>query len=768
MVQEEDGANQCASLVGLGVNGAALPLMHLKGIRLSTPRCRGFRFTQRLELPQVSSRDSRRAAFLWPARPGVWHSFSMPRTVPVQIPQADSLVRVRSAVSAVARGAQTAQAVSQELGISERQAGYALHAAQGLGWLEPVRDGDASEQEGRGRVRATPASDALLATPTGSGAEREFFRQSLERHAGLKELAPQLLADKSPNRDELVRSLVRAGLSPSTARRRATTLLAWRRQVVGEQKGSRGKRTPRVAASAKAARVKSPKRVPVQLSLVDLGLPAPTLSAALVRDITRDNPWWLGLPSKALPPTRRGFVTAIQRRLETRLAPVVVVRGPRQVGKTTAQLQVIADLLRSGIEPQRILRVQFDELPEITAIGNSEPILRIIDWYEHAVLKRTLNAAAAEGRPTFLFFDEVQNLSDWAIQLKKLVDGSTTQVVVTGSSALRIEAGRDSLAGRITTLEVGTLTLCEIAAIRRLGDLQPLLRDNGLERLAERSFWDTLRQHGLAQAELRDAALRAFSERGGYPLCHERGDVPWEQVAAQLNETIIQRVIQHDLRASESPGRKRDPQLLEELFRLCCRYAGQAPSLDLFVREIQRALHANVGAQRVRHYLDFLDRTLLVRLVRPLEIRLKKIRGASKLCLADHGLRASWLQELCPIEPAELAQLPDLADLAGRLVESIVGAYLMTIGGLQLTHFPMRPGEPEVDFVLTIGTQRIPLEVKYRRRIDVMADTEGLRSFIERSVNRAPFGILVTQSDDVRLSDPRIIPISLANLLLLR
>ncbi|MFO0578388.1 MAG: ATP-binding protein [Polyangia bacterium] len=692
----------------------------------------------------------------------------MSRTAPLQIPQADSLARVRHAVSAVARGAQTALAVSQELGISERQASYALHAAQGLGWLEPVRDGEAGEQGGRGRVRATPASDALLATPPGSAAERALLRQSLARHDGLRALVPNLLADSAPSRDELIRSLVRAGLSPSTAKRRATTLLAWRKQIVGEP-GRPGLKSPlTIAVGARNVRMTPARRPPAQLALADLGLPAPTLSAALVRDITRDNPWWLGQPSKALPPTRREFVAAIHRRLETRLAPVVVVRGPRQVGKTTAQLQVIADLLRRGVEPRRILRVQFDELPEITALGDSEPILRIIDWYEQAVLQRSLNAAAAEGQPTFLFFDEVQNLSDWAIQLKKLVDGSTTQVVVTGSSALRIEAGRDSLAGRITTLEVGTLTLSEIAAIRGLGDLQPLLRDNGLERLAERPFWDTLCKHGQAQATLRDAALHAFSERGGYPLCHERAEVPWDQVAAQLNETIIQRVIQHDLRASESPGRKRDPQLLEELFRLCCRYAGQAPSLDLFVREIQRALHANVGAQRVRHYLDFLDRTLLVRLVRPLEIRLKKIRGASKLCLADHGLRASWLQELCPIAPADLAALPDLADLAGRLVESIVGAYLMTFGGLQLTHFPMRPGEPEVDFVLTIGTQRIPLEVKYRRRIDVMADTEGLRSFIERSVNRAPFGILVTQSDDVKLSDHRIVPISLANLLLLR
>ena len=49
-------------------------------------------------------------------------------------------------------------------------------------------------------------------------------------------------------------------------------------------------------------------------------------------------------------------------------------------------------------------------------------------------------------------FDEVQNLRDCAPQLKSLVDHAATTVLVTATSALRIEAGRDSLAGRITSI----------------------------------------------------------------------------------------------------------------------------------------------------------------------------------------------------------------------------------------------------------------------------------------------------------------------------
>jgi predicted AAA+ superfamily ATPase len=496
-----------------------------------------------------------------------------------------------------------------------------------------------------------------------------------------------------------------------------------------------------------------------------LNFPSPNLPDELVQDLLRFNPWWQGKQGAVLPSTRRTLVAMMQRRLAQRLAPVVVVRGPRQIGKTTAQLHLIQDLLASGVKPQRICRVQFDET---RALGNFlEPILRIIDWYESAVLKQTLNETAHAGQPAFLFFDEIQNLPDWAPQLKFLVDSSTVQAVVTGSSALRIEMGRDSLAGRITTIEAGALSLTEIGAFHAFAMPPAFLADNGLEPLTRRDFWRELRQHGLKHRAERDRAFQYFSERGAYPLAHQAQEVAWSNIADQLNETVIHRVIQHDLRIGER-GRKRDAALLEELFRLSCRYVGQTPEYSLLARESQRALQANVGTMRVQHYMKFLANSLLIRLVEPLEIRLKKKRGASKICLVDHGLRASWLQEIVPLAPAQLAQSSHLSDLAGHIAESVVGAALSAIGGLDLAHFPPRASEPEIDFVLTIGTLRIPLEIKYRQRINALADTEGLRTFIEKSVYNAPFALLITQTDDAVVDDPRIVCLPLSSLMLLR
>jgi predicted AAA+ superfamily ATPase len=488
------------------------------------------------------------------------------------------------------------------------------------------------------------------------------------------------------------------------------------------------------------------------------------LDSALEADLYRLNSWWEGLPLPVLPRFRRWPFSTVLRRLKNGPTKATVLRGPRQVGKSTLMLQLVQSLLDEGTDPKHVFYVQFDELPE--ARGLSEPILRLADWYEHRFLGRTFNQVARDGKAVYLFLDEVQNLDAWAPQLKFLVDTSAVRVMVTGSSALRIEQGRDSLAGRLSTLEMGPLLLREILAIRREGALPGYLTNNGLAPLKDKDFWRGLRQHGMDHKELRDRAFSAFSQRGAYPVAHAFPDMPWEDLADLLNETVIRRAIQHDLRLGPR-GVKRDENLLEEVFRLACRYVGQSPRQALYLDEIRRAMSANIGWQRVLAYLRFLDGTLLIRLVEPLELRLKRARGASKLCLCDHALRASWLQEVVPLDPPGLSAHPHLHDLAGHLAESIAGYFLKSITGLDVAHFPERAAEPEVDFVLTVGEQRLPIEVKYRSRIR-WEDTRGLRSFIEKSVYNAPFGILVTASDEDATDDPRLISLPLSSLLLLR
>lgn len=496
--------------------------------------------------------------------------------------------------------------------------------------------------------------------------------------------------------------------------------------------------------------------------------PHASLPEELVAELEGVNPWWTGKLAPRTPPFKRSIFEKLRHLFTSGVTPAVILRGPRRVGKTILVRQLIEQFLTDGVGGKRILYVPFDEIESFGKLKLTDPILAITRWFESQILSQTFNESARADRIAYVLLDEVQNLEAWAPQVKHLVDNYEVRVLVTGSSSLRIEAGRDSLAGRVTTLTVGTLLLREIAGVRFGQTLDALMPPNGLDALVRREFWEEAQAKGERERNPRDEAFRAFSERGGYPVVHQHHEVPWEEIADQLNESVIERAIRHDLRLGKK-GRRRDERLLEEVFRLCCRYAGQTPGPAVFVPETQQALRASTGWNKILHYLRFLDGTLLIRLIPPLELRLKRSGSSpAKVCLCDHALRASWLQEVVPLDPKGLQANPYLTDLAGHLAESALGYFLVSIPNLDVAYYPARGIEPEVDFILTIGTRRIPIEVKYRKRIDPHEDTRGLRAFLEKTVYNAPFGLLVTLDDDVTVHDPRIIPISLSSLLWVR
>jgi predicted AAA+ superfamily ATPase len=491
------------------------------------------------------------------------------------------------------------------------------------------------------------------------------------------------------------------------------------------------------------------------------------LPMELAEDLERLNPQWIGKPGPRTPQFHRWIFARLHRLIVSGLTPAVILRGPRRVGKTVLLRQLMEKLLQDNVEASRILYVPFDEIESLGKLKLVDPILTVARWFESHQLGQTFNESARADRIAYILLDEVQNLEAWAPQVKHLVDNHEVRVLVTGSSSLRIEAGRDSLAGRVSTLDLGPLLLREITQLRFNYETAPFWKDNGLDAILAPDFWKQALERCRQEESARRQAFSAFSERGAYPIAHERHGADWSEIADYLNETVIKRAIQHDLRMGPR-GQKRDEKLLEEVFRLCCRYAGQTPGQGVFVPEIQQALAGNIGWTRILNYLRFLDGTLLIRLIQPLELRLKRRKSPPKVCLCDHALRASWLQEVVPINPEGLQANPHLTDLAGRLAESVLGYFLASIPNLDVAYHPARGIEPEVDFVLTVGTRRIPIEVKYRKRIDPHEDTRGLRAFLEKTVYNAPFGLLVTLDDNVTVHDPRIIPISLSSLLWVR
>lgn len=143
------------------------------------------------------------------------------------LPQANSLARVRELVAAVADGRDESLVEAGEaVGLSPRHARYYGGAASvTLPFLVVERD----------RVGVTPLGRDLLATAPRSHAERMIFRRAIVESPSVVSIAHDLLDPEGPTAQALTQRLIHAGLSPATAARRASTLLSWRRYVLERQ-----------------------------------------------------------------------------------------------------------------------------------------------------------------------------------------------------------------------------------------------------------------------------------------------------------------------------------------------------------------------------------------------------------------------------------------------------------------------------------------------------------------------------------------------------
>jgi predicted AAA+ superfamily ATPase len=376
----------------------------------------------------------------------------------------------------------------------------------------------------------------------------------------------------------------------------------------------------------------------------------------------------------------------------------------------------------------------------------------------------SVNQSARRGHPVYLFLDEVQNLQAWDGQVKALLDHHQCRAFLTGSSALRMQAAKDNLAGRITTIDLGPLHLAEIATLRNYGPLEPYQKQLDLTSWTNKGFWIGLSTYEGGIPLVLDRAFRDFSEWGAYPFCHATPDINWQRLSSYLTDVVVERTIEHDSATASEKGQK---VILAEVFRQAMRYAGQAPKCSTLASELTDLLEEDVKPADVRGNLEFLQRCMLIRLIEPLQLRLKRQTAPCKICICDHSVRSAWLQEkVCFVSDASDAPAGVDQDIAGHVLESVLGYYLSTFEGISLRHFPQRPSEPEVDYIVPVGSMRIPIEVKYRTNAVTPANLAGLQAFTRKNAYNAPFGILVTR-DEAGDQGNNIIAIPARNFLLL-
>lgn len=383
-----------------------------------------------------------------------------------------------------------------------------------------------------------------------------------------------------------------------------------------------------------------------------------------------------------LPLFKRDITSILDKRLREERRFIQVITGPRQVGKTTAIQQVLEGM----------------DIPCHYAAADL-PAPPLTEWiaqqWDLARMKLRMD------RPTILVLDEIQKISNWSVEVKRLWDmdtrqGNNLQVVLLGSSALLIQKGlNESLAGRF-----------EIIIL---------------------FHW--------SYRECRDCfnwPVDKFIYFGGYPGAASliNDEERWGQY---IRDSLIETAISKDILLL---NRVEKPALLRQLFVLACEYGGQILSYQKLLGQLTDAGNTTTLA----HYQKLLESAYLLR-------GLPKWSGGA---LRRRSSSPKWL----PLNTALMTALANRSfqewrsnpDMWGRLVEVAVGAYLASEAaqhGLEVYYW--RKGNYEVDFIILKGAKIMTIEVKSgKRRITL----SGLRLFTKKYKT---FKILTVGSSGIEL-----------------
>lgn len=470
------------------------------------------------------------------------------------------------------------------------------------------------------------------------------------------------------------------------------------------------------------------------------------------------NPWWseAGTVRPEPPRYRRPAVQELRERLRRPRGLIEVVRGPRQVGKTTGIHQIIQDLIRSGTPPRDILFIRFD----LQLLREEAAALRsALQWFEKEVRRRPLT----RGRPACVFLDEVHKLRRWHEEVKHVGDTYPLRMLLTGSSSVLVaRGGRESLAGRVFTTELPAFSFREVLECwkpKLASALPPAIR---FGEAFEGALVDSDRAIGALKPQQKLAmrrALERYYARGGYPRLHS-GEVDDDRWADYLVQTVFDNVLGADI---PDLFPVESPQLLRHLYLSVARLTGQE------IAQVKLAEHATVAGiptnqPTVGKYLHYLADALLIREFRRYPLAKKaSARVPAKITVSDLGVRNAIFRGAPSLWESDPQVLGPLVE---TLVQGVIRDHNLQVHFYREFEDPKdrRSRQHEVDFVAErLDGSVLPVEVKFRKRID-SADVEGLRYF--RNKFGSPLGVVVTRDLSRWDASQRIHYVPLQNFLL--
>ncbi len=407
---------------------------------------------------------------------------------------------------------------------------------------------------------------------------------------------------------------------------------------------------------------------------------------------------------------------------------VLVMVGPRGVGKSTIIFEMMKDLLNAPepntVDKKRILYVTFDQ-PSINKIE----LLNLLKMYSKYVLKEDLTNLS---KKIYVFFDEIQNVKDWGDQLKVIKDLKyPIKIVVSGSSSVSMVDEASKGARRFYLYSMHPLKFCDFLRFKipNEPELEELflegkrIRDVLLKAAKENNIaniYDTFLQfyNDLKPWQTKiEILFQDYLIRGGYPGFLE---TDYMTAATELNQTF--RLGFHkDLLLGKGIG---DPQGMGNLVE----YIASISSSETNYTSLMNKSGATTNTGMLKKYLYHLQYSFLAKESHLMTNAASKTSSSFKIYLVDVAIRNMLMGLMNDLLLEDQTQM-------GYAIETVVYDHVVRLlykinSTANVTYWKNSKRE-EVDIVFKNGTDKIGIEVKKSDSPSVN-ELNGLTSFCKK------------------------------------
>lgn len=169
---------------------------------------------------------------------------------------------------------------------------------------------------------------------------------------------------------------------------------------------------------------------------------------------------------------------------------IKIAIGMRRTGKSYFVYQTILNLLSEGVDKKTILYINFedDRLLPLT----QEKLAQLIDSF-YAFYPEN------HDKKCYLFLDEIQNVADWALVIRRLHDTKNAEIYLTGSSAKLLSREiATSLRGRSLSVEIWPYSFPEFMNAKNIA-IDKSIYDNKTRDLLNQIFNVYLSEGGFPE-----------------------------------------------------------------------------------------------------------------------------------------------------------------------------------------------------------------------------------------------------------------------------